>query len=132
MIAVDTSALVAIAREEPEARAFNEALASGPVVIGTPALLETSIVLPSMLTREAADGFLDRLLGYPWVQPVDFSFEMFEAAKAAFQRYGKGRHPARLNFGDCMSYALAKVRGVPLLYKGNDFALTDIRPALAA
>ncbi|MDB5560216.1 MAG: twitching motility protein PilT [Enterovirga sp.] len=132
MIAVDTSALVAIAREEPDAYAFNEAIASGPVVIGTPALVEASMVLPSVVTQDAADRFLAQMLGYSWIEPVAFSFEMYEAAKMAFGRFGRGRgHPAQLNFGDCMSYAVAKVLDVPLLYKGNDFALTDIRSALA-
>jgi ribonuclease VapC len=65
------------------------------------------------------------------VEAVPFTLEMYRAASSAFQTYGKGRqHPAQLNFGDCMAYALAKVEGIPLLYKGEDFSRTDIRRAL--
>ena len=66
------------------------------------------------------------------VSIVSFDFELSEIARAAFDRYGKGRHPAKLNFGDCISYALAKARGLPLLFKGGDLALSDIRRALPA
>jgi ribonuclease VapC len=69
--------------------------------------------------------------GIEFLQDVlDFSQELFIAACEAFDRYGKGRHKAALNFGDCMSYAVAKARAVPLLYKGQDFLHTDINPAL--
>ena len=62
---------------------------------------------------------------------MDFTEAHFRLAAAAFDRYGRGRHPAKLNFGDCMAYAVAKAHGVPLLYKGDDFARTDIAAALA-
>ena len=130
MIQVDSSALVAIARQEPGSTAFNDVIAGARVIIGTPTLLEVSFVLPSMLTRQATDEFLEDFLADPHVDAVPFSLEMFRAANAAFSVFGKGRHPAKLNFGDCMSYAVAKVRGVPLLFKGNDFVHTDIRSAL--
>ena len=126
MIAVDTSALVPIVREEPEARLFGEVLSSRRVLVGTPTLLEASMVLPSVVSGDAADRFLRSFLAEPGVEPVAFSFEMFEAAKVAFRFYGCGRHPAKLNFGDCMSYAVAKVLGIPLLYKGGNFAQTDL------
>ena len=130
MIAVDTSALVVLARSEPERSAFNTVIASGRVLVGAPTLLEASMVLPAMVTQERAEAFLARFLADPWVEALPFSVEMFQAARAAFYSFGKGRHPAKLNFGDCMAYAVAKVRDVPLLYKGDDFSLTDIRSAL--
>jgi ribonuclease VapC len=130
VIAVDTSVVVAIVREESDARAFSDAMAGGRILIGTPTLLEASMVLPTVVGKSAADSFLRDFLDDSAVEPVPFSLKMFEAAKAAFERYGRGRHPAKLNFGDCMSYAVAKVLDAPLLYKGTDFAHTDIRPAL--
>lgn len=129
MIALDTSALVVIAREEPEAAAFSEVIAGGIVLVGTPTLLEASMILPSMVTQVAADRFLRQFMAKSWVETVPFSLGMFEAARLAFEMFGKGRHPAKLNFGDCMSYAVAKVRDVPLLFKGSDFSRTDIVPA---
>ncbi|MGA0597168.1 PIN domain-containing protein [Enterovirga sp. CN4-39] len=90
------------------------------------------MVMPSIVAEEAADRFLRRFLAEPWTRRVAFSVEMFDAAQVAFRRYGRGRgHPAKLNFGDCMSYAVAKVHGIPLLYKGEDFSQTDIVSALA-
>ncbi|WP_375457608.1 type II toxin-antitoxin system VapC family toxin [uncultured Enterovirga sp.] len=129
MIAVDTSAIVAIALEEPEERRYIIEIASRGAIIGTTTLVETSTVL-SRLDEPVANGFLTGLLQARSVRTVDFSREMFEAARDAYRRYGKGQgHPAQLNFGDCLSYAVAKVCGVPLLFKGNDFSRTDIVPA---
>ena len=88
------------------------------------------MVLPGMVTQERAEAFLASFLADPWVEALPFSVDMFEAARAAFYSFGKGHHPAKLNYGDCMAYAVAKVRDVPLLYKGGDFSLTDIRSAL--
>lgn len=130
MTAVDT--LVAIVREEPEARSFAGVLSRQQVLVGTPTLLEASMVMPSIVTEEVVDRALRRFLAEPWTRRVAFSVEMFDAAHVAFRRYGRGRgHPAKLNFGDCMSYAVAKVHGIPLLYKGEDFSQTDIVSALA-
>ena len=76
-------------------------------------------------------NLVDRFLSRPTVRVVAFGLEHYRLAAAAFDRYGKGRgHPAQLNFGDCMAYAVAKARDVPLLYKGDDFAQTDVRRAL--
>lgn len=130
MIAVDSSALVAIAFDEPEGEIFISMIARHEAIVGTPVLVETGIVLRSRLS-DKADLFLDRLLTQGDLVPEPFTFEMYQAAHEAFNRFGKGRgHPAQLNFGDCLAYAVAKVRGVPLLYKGQDFALTDISAAL--
>jgi ribonuclease VapC len=78
------------------------------------------------------DAFLERFVHPQEIHVVPFSMRLYHAAVHAFERFGKGRgHPAKLNYGDCMAYAVAKHHEVPLLYKGEDFALTDIRPALA-
>jgi ribonuclease VapC len=129
VIALDTSALVAIALDEPERIVFARAIADNRCLIALPTALEAHIVLRRQL---GADGieFLQDVLNEPSVVALDFSQELFVAAREAFDRYGKGRHRAALNFGDCISYAVAKARDVPLLYKGQDFALTDINAAL--
>jgi len=128
LIAVDTSALVAVALGEPERADFNLCIARHGALIGTPTLLELSLVLTTRL-HGGADAFLDGLLRLPGIHPVDFSLDLSRAASEACLRFGRGRHPAGLNFGDCMAYAVARVHDVPLLFKGDDFARTDIRPA---
>jgi ribonuclease VapC len=88
-------------------------------------LVEISIVLDRRMGERVSaklDGFVFRT----GIEIVPVSLEQAEAARDAFREYGRGRHKAGLNFGDCFSYALAKVSGEPLLYKGNDFALTDL------
>lgn len=123
---LDSSALVAIARAEPEARAFLTLMRQADVCrIGAPTLLETSMVL-SPLPPDRADA----LVAATGLEVVPFGHLHLGHARGAFQAYGKGQgHPAQLNFGDCMSYALAKVSGEPLLFKGEDFTHTDITPA---
>ncbi|MCW5713198.1 MAG: type II toxin-antitoxin system VapC family toxin [Bauldia sp.] len=129
MIALDTSALVAIALEEPDHEPLLLAATTIASVVGAPTLVEVRLVLESKIAD--ANGFIAALLEVSTVRIVPFTMEMYSAAAIAFERYGKGRgHPAQLNFGDCMAYAVAKTHGVPLLYKGDDFALTDIRSAL--
>lgn len=129
MIALDTSALVAIALEEPDHEPLLLAATTIPSVVGAPTLVELRLVLESKIAD--AGGFIASLVEVSTVRCVPFTMETYRAAAAAFERYGKGRgHPAQLNFGDCMAYAVAKTHGVPLLYKGTDFAFTDIRPAL--
>ena len=131
MIALDTSAIVAIVQEEGEALAFSELIASGGAIVGTPTLLETHMVLSRKLTGGVEDFFV-QFTGNSRVRSVAFSLNMFQLAQEAFDRYGKGRHPkTALNFGDCMSYAVAKYHHAPLLYKGGDFIHTDIEAALA-
>ena len=129
MIALDSSAIVAIAVIEAEGEIFDEMIVRSRAVIGTPTLLETRMVLGSMMPT-FADSFLDRFVAMPSIRTFDFSMEAFRAAADAFRRYGRGHgHPACLYFGDCLSYAVAKVCGVPLLFKGNDFIYTDIEAA---
>ncbi|CAN5690770.1 type II toxin-antitoxin system VapC family toxin [soil metagenome] len=130
MIAVDSSALLAILLEEPEKVAFAEAiLMADGARIGAPNYFEVSIVAES---RQGQSGCreLDRLASSLGLQVVPFDASHLEEAREAYRRFGKGRHRAALNFGDCCAYAIAKTLGLPLLFKGNDFPLTDIKPAL--
>ncbi|MBI3148382.1 MAG: type II toxin-antitoxin system VapC family toxin [Betaproteobacteria bacterium] len=133
MIVVDTSALVAIAFAEPERSAFVAAIeSSAKALICTVSLVETRMVVYGR-RGDRAVVLLDDLLRLPWFELVAPDKTIADAAYAAFITYGKGNgHPANLNFGDVFSYALAKVRGLPLLYKGDDFALTDIASASAS
>src|SRR5689334_20791673 len=126
---VDSSALVAILREEPGHEPFlQKALSSDRTVVGASVAFETAMVLSGRWHRDARST-LRGLLRSIGAEIVPFTEEHYEAAVSAFLRYGKGRHPAGLNFGDCMSYALARVSGLPLLYIGNDFSKTDIPAA---
>jgi ribonuclease VapC len=127
---IDTSALVAILQDEPERRCFNEAIEAAPRRrLSTATLVEASIVIEA---RYGADGIreLDLLIATASMQPMPIDAEQALAAREAFRRYGKGRHPAKLNFGDCFSYALARVLDEPLLFKGTDFSKTDIIAAV--
>ena len=100
------------------------------MVVGVPTLLELRMVLAGRVGLDRAEAMIDALL-FDAIRRVDFDQRHLAAAIAAFDRYGKGRHPASLNFRDCMAYAVATVAGCPLLYKGDDFAATDIRSAVA-
>jgi len=123
---IDTSAIVAVVFRVPGFNALIERLAAAPgLAAGTPTLAETGIVLSARLKRDAR-GLLERFLQEFRIEPVPFSEEHWRAAHDAYVRYGKGRHPARLNFGDCLSYATAKLADQPLLFVGRDFAKTDI------
>ncbi len=132
MIVVDTSALVAIAFAEPERESFLRAVQiSGKSLISTVCVVETRMVVHGRRGQRAVI-LVDDLLRLPMFELVAPGPGEMDAAYAAFVAYGKGSgHPAGLNFGDVFSYALAKVRGLPLLYKGDDFAQTDIGSALA-
>jgi ribonuclease VapC len=126
---IDSSALLSIYLKEPRHEACFEKISSATVaVIGAPTLLETTMVLSARTGRDARRE-IARSLRQLQIQVIPFTEEHFEVAVDAFHRYGKGRHPAGLNFGDCMSYAVAAVSGLPLLYVGNDFAQTDIQAA---
>lgn len=133
MIAADTSALVAIALAEPEREAFLQAIeTAGKALISTVSVVETRMVLHGRRGQRAVI-LMDDLLRLPMFELVAPGPSEMDAAYAAFVAFGKGSgHPAGLNFGDVFSYALAKVRGLPLLYKGDDFTRTDIESALTA
>lgn len=129
---VDTSALLAIFQNEPERRHFNEAIeAADSRVMSVATFVEVSIVIDS---RYGAEGLrdLDLFIDRAGIEFAPVDIEQARVACAAFSRYGKGRHPAALNYGDCFSYALAQVLGEPLLYKGVDFSQTDITPSIPA
>lgn len=123
---IDTSALVAILQNEPERRKFNEAIeATETRSISTASFVETSIILES---RFGADGVrdLDLFISKAQISLVSVDEEHAHLARGGFRKYGKGRHPAGLDYGDCFSYALARGRDEPLLFKGNDFSQTDV------
>ncbi|HZC15469.1 MAG TPA: type II toxin-antitoxin system VapC family toxin [Caulobacteraceae bacterium] len=129
MIVVDASALVAIADEEPEADRFLDVLgAARGSAISAINVVETGIVLIGRQRLRDIDE-LDRWLDDLEIQ-VDLSNATHAAALTAYLSFGRGYHRARLNLADCFAYALAKALDAPLLYKGDDFAFTDIRSAL--
>jgi ribonuclease VapC len=126
---IDTSALVAMLTDEPEAARYESAVAADPVrLISAASYLEAAIVIETRF-GEAGGRELDLWLHRAGVDVVAVSAEQAEAARVAYRRFGKGRHPAGLNFGDCFSYALAMVSGESLLFKGADFTHTDISAA---
>lgn len=126
MIAADTSALVAVVLGDRDAEGVLAALESQPVALSAVSLTEAAIVVEARQGPDASRdlellvaGVVDRIV------PIDSDHA--RAAVAAWQRFGKGRHPAALNFGDCFSYATASLANLPLLFTGNDFAQTDLR-----
>ena len=131
MIVIDTSAVVALALAEPEREAILRTIQqANKVLLSTASLLKTRMVVHGRRGQRAV-VLLDDLLRSPLFELVAPDEAQTNAAYAAFVVFGKGSgHPASLNFCDLFSYALAKVRGLPLLYKGNDFAHTDIANAL--
>lgn len=124
---IDSSALIAILCDEPERYDFNRKIeADSRRLISTASVLETSIVLETRYGEEAYRE-LDFFLLKAAIEIRPFDAEQLEIARRAYRQYGKGRHPASLNYGDCFSYALAKQTGEHLLFKGNDFSQTDIK-----
>lgn len=125
---VDTSALVAILLNEPDAEILTATLvATSPRIISAVSALEASIVMECK-KGEAGLALLNELLNAAQFEVVAFDDMQLHIAREAYRRYGKGRHPAGLNFGDCCAYALTRSRNDTLLFKGNDFAQTDITP----
>ena len=131
MIAVDTSAMVAIVLNEPERDAFAAAIGGArKALISTVSVIEVKMVLHARRGMRAI-VLADDLLDLPQFEIVSPGILDMDAAFAAFLAFGKGSgHAACLNFGDVFSYALAKVRDLPLLFKGNDFVETDLRPVV--
>ena len=133
MIFVDTSALIAILAAEPDAAMFAAKIqADGDRITGAHVILEAAMTLSTVaaLAPTTADAEVMRALHEASIAVVPVDEEVAHAAVAAFERYGKGRrHRASLNFGDCLSYACAKAHGAKLLFKGGDFAHTDIARA---
>jgi ribonuclease VapC len=128
-VIVDSSAVVAVLLAEPGYERLRDRLvASEQVAIGTPTVLETSLVLCSRLGH-AGKTLLARFLQEAEVEVVEFTADHWTVAADAFIAYGRGRHRAALNFGDCMTYAVAKLAGEPLLCLGDDFPTTDLELA---
>ncbi len=126
---LDSSVIVALARREPGFEQIARKLVEADLLaIGAPTLVETGIVLEAR-TNIDARGFLERMLVDFEIATIHFGDAHWREAVAAFRRYGKGRHPAALNFGDCLTYAVAKLAGEPLLYTGHDFEKTDLSAA---
>ena len=126
---VDSSALLAILLQETDARHYAAAISNAPTCrMSVANVLEASVVAESR-GGEAAGRALDRQLERARVELVPVTTQQLAAARRAWRRFGRGNHPAALNFGDCFAYALAETTGEELLYKGEDFAKTDVKAA---
>lgn len=127
---IDTSAMIACLFDEPERISFIDAIDGAEAkLISVVSFVEASFVI---LGKKGEEGIADlaRFIARARIENVPVDADQADLAVEAFRRFGKGRHPARLNIGDCFAYALAKATGQPLLFKGGDFALTDIAAAL--
>lgn len=123
---IDSSALLAVVFQEPGYAALVELLTNADLVAaGAPTLTETGIVLEARL-GSAAHGMLERILDEFDIEEIRFGEVHWREAVDAFRKFGKGRHPAGLNFGDCLTYAVARLTGEPLLCVGDDFPETDL------
>jgi ribonuclease VapC len=123
---VDSSALVAILCDETERVPFNAKIEADPTrLISAGSLLEASLIIESRY-GEHGRAELDLFIYTAGIRIVPFDADQLAIAREAFRKFGQGRHKARLNLGDCFAYALAKSMGEPLLYKGGDFAHTDL------
>jgi ribonuclease VapC len=125
-VIVDSSAVVSILLGEPGHETLLDHIAAAPDVrIGVPTLVETGIVLTAKL-GPSGTSLLGRFMTEAGLRPVDLTEAHWPVAVGAYLRFGKGRHPAALNFGDCLTYAVAAVSGEPLLCVGDDFPRTDL------
>jgi len=130
IIVADTSAFVAILQKEQDAPDFRRILLeSQKVLLSVATAVELHIVVTVRL-GEAGILKLNRLLSQPLFEIISVDQQQMALANVAYERFGKGRHPAKLNYGDLFSYSLAKQRDLPLLFKGNDFSKTDIQTCL--
>lgn len=127
---VDTSALVAIFLVEPEAERFTRTIIEAPrATISAANLLEAGTILDARIGQEDSSE-LDEFIANVSLEVEPVTVKQVRIARQAYRTYGRGNHPASLNFGDCFAYALAKISGQPLLFKGGDFIQTDIEPAI--
>jgi ribonuclease VapC len=126
---LDSSAIVAIILKEPGYDlVLQKIIKARQAGVGAPTLVECTIVISSRLSLDAR-GKLARFLEELNITVMPFTEVHYGTAIGAWLKYGKGRHPASLNFGDCITYAIAKVSGLPLLFLGDDFSKTDITTA---
>jgi ribonuclease VapC len=125
---VDTSAIVAILLGESDARALSAELEAAPCLTSSAVRLEACMVLASRrdVSPLRAQHYFDDLESQMGLTEIPIDERIGRSAVECFERYGKGRHPAQLNFGDCLSYACAKAAGMRLLFRGDDFAKTDV------
>jgi ribonuclease VapC len=131
VIVVDTSVIMALLEREPDAKVFADAMGQQyPCLISSVSVLEASIVLAGRRGDSTSWNELDDLIVRLGLEVRPHDAALTQIARDAFLRYGKGRHPAKLNFGDCAAYALAKSEDCALLFKGNDFKKTDIQAAV--
>lgn len=130
---VDASAIVAIITQEPGHESLSVALATGRPATSPLAIYEASLGVARIFASSpiSARRQVQELLELFAVEILSMTEADGDAAVEAFDRFGKGRHPARLNMGDCFAYAMAVNRGLPLLFKGDDFGRTDIVPAVS-
>ncbi len=123
---IDTSAVLCLLFDEPEAKSFATAIEEDSIrLISAASVLEATIAVRRRRGQPSGDD-IDRLLRRWPVDIVPIHLEQLYWARYAFETYGRGHHPARLNFGDCFSYALAKAMSEPILFKGDDFSHTDL------
>lgn len=128
---LDSSAVIAVLFREKRHERLKEAMAgAGTLAIGAPTLFETGMVATGYFDHPQGRTLVSEFLQDLEVEVVPFDARHWRAAIDAFARYGKGRHPAALNYGDCMSYASARLAGMPLLFTGADFSQTDVEPAI--
>ncbi len=127
---IDSSAILAIVLLEPdEPKMLSAVMAATAIRMSAANWLETSIIVDSRQNRKVAAKF-DAIITDLNIEIAAVSKEQAVIARDAYRRFGRGRHPAKLNYGDCFAYALALTTGEPLLFKGNDFSQTDVEPAL--
>jgi len=128
MIVVDTSALLAIAQKEPQAPACMQAMIEADTLLISAGTLAELLIVA---TRRNIADIVKTMIAKLHVEIVPVTETTAHNAAAAYQKWGKGMHPAKLNYGDCFAYALADENRCPLLYIGHDFSQTDVRPALS-
>jgi ribonuclease VapC len=130
LIVIDSSVLVAILRDEPDRRHFIDVIVEhGKPCISTGTYVEASMVM-ELRFGDRGGREIDSLIEDVAIETVAFDQAQARVAREAFRRFGRGRHRAALNLGDCFSYALAKSRDAPLLFKGDDFIHTDVERAI--
>ncbi len=127
---IDTSAVIAILFAEPDAKQYAQAIASAASCRMSAATLVEASIVTDVQTQGAGSRQLDAFIRRAGIAIEPFTEDHAHIARQAYADFGKGRHPAALNYGDCFSYALAKATGEPLLFKGADFRKTDITPAV--
>jgi ribonuclease VapC len=124
---IDTSALLAILFDEPDGPALLRRIVESPIRLLSAANVVAAWIVADRHAHPAKGPALDALLETLAIDIVPVTVQQARLARTAYHTYGKGRHPAGLNFGDCFAYALAKATGLPLLFKGDDFGQTDVQ-----